>query len=106
MRRLVEESARSIEVTTEYVHFLHWDHHQNGHTTSDRMKKEIDQPVAQLILDLEERGLLDRTLVIPANEFSQDMMMEGVHGSNASDLSRARTDKLKEMKQYGFAPPL
>ncbi|HCY57571.1 MAG TPA: hypothetical protein DHU78_01775, partial [Opitutae bacterium] len=63
VRRLVEESARSIEVTTEYVHFLHWDHHQNGHTTSDRMKKEIDQPVAQLILDLEERGLLDRTLV-------------------------------------------
>ena len=102
----MEESARSIEVTTEYVPFLHWDHHQNGHTTSDRMKKEIDQPVAQLILDLEERGLLDRTLVIPANEFSQDMMIEGVHASNARDQSRARTDKLKEMKQHGFAPLL
>ena len=28
------------------------------------MKEEIDRPIAQLILDLEERGLLDRTLVI------------------------------------------
>ena len=41
------------------------------------MKKEIDQPIAQLILDLEERGLLDRTLVILASEFSRDMMIEG-----------------------------
>ena len=101
-RRLVEEGSRFIEVTTEYVPFLHWDHHENGHTTSARMKKEIDQPVAQLILDLEERGLLDRTLVILASEFSRDMMIEGVPGSTARDQSRARTDKLQEMKQYGL----
>jgi len=101
-RRLVEEGSRFIEVTTEYVPFLHWDHHENGHTTAARMKKEIDQPVAQLILDLESKGLLDRTLVILASEFSRDMMIEGVPGSNARDQSRARTDKLKEMKQYGL----
>ena len=101
-RRLVEEGSRFIEVTTEYVPFLHWDHHENGHTTSARMKKEIDQPVAQLSLDLEERGLLDRTLVILASEFSRDMMIEGVPGSTARDQSRARTDKLQEMKQYGL----
>ena len=101
-RRLVEEGARFIEVTTEYVPFLHWDTHENGHTTAARMKKEIDQPVAQLIRDLESKGLLDRTLVILASEFSRDMMIEGVPGSNARDQSRARTDKLKEMKQYGL----
>jgi arylsulfatase A-like enzyme len=66
------------------------------------MKKEVDQPIAQLILDLEERGLLDRTLVILASEFSRDMMIEGVPGSTARDQSRARTEKLQEMKHYGL----
>ena len=101
-RRLVEEGARFIEVTTEYVPFLHWDTHENGHTTAARMKKEIDQPIAQLIRDLEAKGLLDRTLVILASEFSRDMMIEGVPGSNAKDQSRARAEKLSEMKQYGL----
>lgn len=101
-RRLVEEGSRFIEVTTEYVPFLHWDTHENGHTTAARMKKEIDQPIAQLIRDLETKGLLERTLVILASEFSRDMMIEGVPGSVAQDQSRARTDKLKEMKQYGL----
>ena len=65
-RRLVEEGARFIEVTTEYVPFLHWDTHENGHTTVARMKKEIDRPIAQLIRDLDNSGRLDRTLVIVA----------------------------------------
>jgi uncharacterized protein DUF1501 len=101
-RRLAESGARFIEVTTEYVPFLHWDTHENGHTTYARMKKEIDRPVAQLVLDLEARGLLDRTLVILASEFSRDMMIEGVPGSTAKDQSRAVTDKLREMKHYGL----
>jgi hypothetical protein len=101
-RRLVEEGARFVEVTTEYIPFVHFDTHENGHSTVDRLKKEIDAPIAQLILDLEERGLLDRTLVVIASEFSRDMMIEGRPGSNAKDQSRARTDKLTEMKQYGL----
>ena len=101
-RRLVESGARFIEVTTEYIPFKHFDTHENGHTTMNRMKSEIDRPIAQLILDLEERGLLDRTLVVVASEFSRDMMIEGVPGSSARDQSRAKTDKLKEMKQYGL----
>ena len=101
-RRLAEEGSRFIEVTTEYVPFLHWDHHENGHTTQARMKKEVDQPIAQLILDLEERSLLDRTLGILASEFSRDMMIEGVPGSTARDQSRAKTEKLQEMKHYGL----
>lgn len=101
-RRLVESGARFIEVTTEYVPFLHWDTHENGHETVKRMKSEIDRPIAQLILDLEERGMLDRTLVIVASEFSRDMMIEGVPGSNARDQSRAKTETLQEMKHYGL----
>ena len=101
-RRLVEAGARFIEVTTEYVPFLHFDTHENGHTTLVRMKQETDQPIAQLILDLEQRNMLDRTLVVIASEFSRDMIIEGVPGSNARDQSRARTDVLKEMKHYGL----
>src|SRR5207245_9516753 len=63
---------------------------------------EIDRPVAQLILDLEFRGLLDRTLVILASEFSRDMMIEGVPGSTAKDQSRAKSDVMKEMIHYGL----
>jgi hypothetical protein len=101
-RRLTEAGARFVEVTTEYVPFLHWDTHENGHTTYARMKKEIDRPIARLVLDLEERGLLDRTLVVLATEFSRDMMIEGVPGSTAKDQSRAKTDVLKEPIHYGL----
>ncbi|MCA9078137.1 MAG: DUF1501 domain-containing protein [Planctomycetaceae bacterium] len=101
-RRLVESGARFIEVTTEYVPFLHWDTHENGHTTVARMKQEIDRPIAQLVLDLEARGLLDRTLIVLASEFSRDMIIEGVPGSSAKDQSRAKTDTVQEMKHYGL----
>jgi hypothetical protein len=101
-RRLTEAGARYIEVTTEYVPFLSWDTHENGHTTARDMKKQIDRPVAQLILDLEERDLLDRTLVILASEFSRDMMIEGIPGSTAKDQSRAKTDVMKQLIHYGL----
>ena len=100
-RRLVEAGARYIEVTTEYVPFLNWDTHKDGHETLVRMKKEIDAPIAQLVLDLEARGLLDRTLVIVASEFSRDMIIEGKPGSNAKDQATAPTDVITEMKHYG-----
>jgi len=101
-RRLVEAGSRFVETTTEYVPFLHWDTHEKGHETTVRLKKEVDRPIATLVKDLEQRGMLDRTLVIVASEFSRDMMIEGVPGSNAKDQSRAKTDVLKEMKHYGL----
>lgn len=101
-RRLTEAGARFIECTTEYVPFLHWDTHENGHATVERLKKEIDQPIAQLILDLEKTGRLERTLVVLASEFSRDMMVEGVPGSAARDQSRAKTDVMKLPIHYGL----
>lgn len=101
-RRLVENGARFVEVTTEYVPFLHWDTHANGHETVDRLHREIDRPIAQLIRDLESRGLLDRTLVVIASEFSRDALIEGVPGSNAKDQATAPSDTLQEAKHYGL----
>jgi hypothetical protein len=101
-RRLTEAGARFIEVTTEYIPFVHFDTHENGHTTLARLKREIDRPIAQLILDLEERGLLERTLVVIATEFSRDMMIEGIPGSNARDQSRARSATMQQIIHYGL----
>jgi hypothetical protein len=101
-RRLVESGARFIEVTTEYVPFEGWDTHEEGHSRAVNMKQSIDRPIAQLVLDLEDRGLLDRTLVIVASEFSRDMMIEGVPGSTAKDQSKAISDVLLEAKHYGL----
>ena len=101
-RRLTETGARFIEVTTEYAPLLYWDTHENGHTTTRQMKEQIDRPIAQLVLDLEERGLLDRTLIILASEFSRDMIIEGIPGSTARDQSRVNTDVIREMRHYGL----
>jgi Protein of unknown function (DUF1501)/TAT (twin-arginine translocation) pathway signal sequence len=100
-RRLTEVGARFIEVTTEYIPFLNWDTHENGHTRAIDMKKSIDAPIAQLVLDLEARGLLDRTLIVLASEFSRDMMMEGKPG-NLVKNQVVVPDVIDEMKYYGM----
>ena len=100
-RRLTEVGARFIEVTTEYVPFEGWDTHENGHTRAAQMKEMIDGPVAQLVLDLEERGLLDRTLIVLASEFSRDMLVEGKPDLEVKGQV-AQPDVIEEMKFYGM----
>ncbi len=101
-RRLVEAGARFVEVTTEYVPFLHWDTHAKGHETVARMHKEIDLPIATLVRELEERGLLDRTLVIIASEFSRDALIEGKPGSSAGDQAAFKGDTISVPDHYGL----
>jgi uncharacterized protein (DUF1501 family) len=100
-RRLAEVGARFIEVTTEYVPFLHWDTHENGHTRLVDLKKSVDGPIAQLVLDLEERGLLDRTLIVLASEFSRDMMTEGKPDKVVKDQVVVPST-ITDMKYYGM----
>src|SRR5438477_2936361 len=89
-RRLTEAGARFIEVTSEYIPFQYWDTHENGHTRTIDLKKSIDAPVAQLVLDLEERGLLNRTMIVLASEFSRDMLIEGKPDKKVKDRSEER----------------
>lgn len=100
-RRLAERGARFISVTTEYEPFLGWDTHENGHSRLVGMKAQIDRPVAQLIRDLEERGLLDRTMVILASEFSRDMLLEGRPGVKVKDQVEV-PDRVENPKHYGM----
>jgi uncharacterized protein (DUF1501 family) len=100
-RRLVEAGARYVEVTTEYIPFRYWDSHENGHERADTMKKQIDAPVSQLILDLEERGLLNRTLVVLASEFGRDAITEGKVGKEVKDQATTPA-VMQEPKHYGM----
>src|SRR5207237_10885374 len=101
-RRLIEAGARYVEVTTEYIPFLFWDTHENGHERAAAMKKLIDAPVAQLIRDLDERGLLDRTLVILASEFGRDAITEGKKGKEVKDQAINIPDVMTEPRHYGM----
>jgi Protein of unknown function (DUF1501) len=100
-RRLTETGARFIEVTTEYIPFEYWDTHDNGHTRTIELKRTIDAPVAQLVRDLEERGLLDRTLIVLASEFSRDMLVEGKPDNKVKDQVQV-PDVMTELKHYGM----
>jgi uncharacterized protein (DUF1501 family) len=101
-RRLVEAGARYVEVTSEYIPFVYWDSHENGHERAKAMKALIDAPVAQLVRDLEERGLLDRTLVVLASEFGRDALTEGKVGKEVKDQAINIPDVMSEPRHYGM----
>lgn len=101
-RRLIEAGARYVEVTTEYIPFLFWDTHENGHERAAIMKQQIDAPIAQLVLDLEQRGLLDRTLVVLASEFGRDAITEGKVGKEVRDQAINMPNVMSEPRHYGM----
>ena len=101
-RRLVEAGARYVEVTSEYIPFVNWDSHEDGHARAEAMKALIDAPVAQLIRDLEERGLLERTLVVLASEFGRDAVTEGKVGKQVKDQAIKMPKVMSEPRHYGM----
>ena len=100
-KRLAMQGARFISVSTEYEPFLGWDTHENGHTRLVKMKQLINQPIAQLIKDLDETGHLDRTLIILASEFSRDAILEGRPGEKVQDQVN-QPDVIEDEKFYGM----
>jgi hypothetical protein len=65
-RRLVERGVRFVQVWHDG-----WDHHQDLQERITKKAKEVDQPIAALLADLKQRGLLDSTLVIWGGEFGR-----------------------------------
>lgn len=74
-RRLVERGVR-------FVNLVHasWDHHSNLDRELGLACQMADQPVAALIKDLKQRGLLDSTLVVWASEFGRTPLGENRKG--------------------------
>lgn len=69
-RRLVE--AGSVFVTAAGYHGTSWDTHSNNDVSHrDRLCPPLDRTLTTLVEDLEERGLLDSTLVIAMGEFGR-----------------------------------
>jgi hypothetical protein len=71
-RRLVERGVRCVQL-------MHagWDQHNSLTTELYTQCKDTDQPSAGLVRDLEERGLLDDTLVIWGGEFGRTPFIQG-----------------------------
>jgi hypothetical protein len=74
-RRLVENGVRFVQITNGG-----WDHHDNIDREIGKKCREIDQPMAALIQDLKQRGLLDDTLVIWGGEFGRTPVSENGNG--------------------------
>lgn len=74
-RRLVENGVRFVQITNGG-----WDHHDNIDREIAKKCREIDQPMAALIQDLKQRGLLDDTLVIWGGEFGRTPVSENGNG--------------------------
>lgn len=69
------------------------------------MKKQIDAPISQLIKDLDQRGLLDRTLVVIATEFGRTLAAQPAAGTEPDGASETQTGDaltLDHEGMYGF----
>jgi len=71
-RRLVERGVRFVELFNG-----DWDTHAGQKGRLAALTKEVDQPIAALIADLKQRGLLDQTLVVWGAEFGRTPMLQG-----------------------------
>jgi hypothetical protein len=71
-RRLVERGVRFVQ-----LFHADWDTHSNIDTGLPARCKEVDQPMAALVKDLKQRGLLDDTLVVWGGEFGRTPMLQG-----------------------------
>ncbi len=83
-RRLVERGVRFVQLCDQG-----WDHHGSVFESLPKKCKQVDQPIAALIQDLKQRGLLDETLVVWGTEFGRTPLLQ-------SDRSKPGRDHHKE----------
>lgn len=82
-RRLVERGVRFVN-----IYHASWDHHSNLTPELTYNCGMADQPVAALIKDLKQRGLLDSTLVVWGSEFGRTPLAENRGGSREQNTGR------------------
>ena len=77
-RRLAERDVRFIQVY--HGNGQPWDTHNDHHKKSRELAGTMDQPVAALLDDLKERGMLEDTLVVWGGEFGRTPTTENGNG--------------------------
>jgi hypothetical protein len=90
-RRLIERGVRFVQLW--HGAGQPWDNHDKIEENHRKLAGEIDQPIAALLADLKQRGLLDETLVIWGGEFGRTPTVEMNGGT--SKLGR-------DHNHYGF----
>ncbi len=79
-RRLVERGVRFVELTCPNTGNDRWDAHSNLKKNHENNSLAVDQPIAALLTDLKQRGMLNETLVIWAGEFGRTPFAQGSNG--------------------------
>jgi len=77
-RRLSERGVRMVQVY--HGNGQPWDTHADHSASNARLCEAVDRPIAQLLADLKQRGLLEETLVIWGGEFGRTPTSEGGNG--------------------------
>jgi len=77
-RKFAERGVRYIQVSTDYT----WDHHKQVEKGHIDESAKVDRPIAGLLEDLDQRGLLEDTLVLWGGEFGRTPMVENGDGRN------------------------
>ncbi|MEM6778972.1 MAG: DUF1501 domain-containing protein [Planctomycetota bacterium] len=90
-RRLVERGVRFVQLFDQG-----WDHHSNLASSLPRKCEQVDRPIAALIKDLKQRGLLEETLVVWSAEFGRTPMAQGVNGTGK------KTSPGRDHHRYAF----
>ncbi|MBA62229.1 MAG: hypothetical protein CMJ76_07670 [Planctomycetaceae bacterium] len=81
-RRLVERGTRFVEVShnLNFINGSGWDTHNDGQLNQHLLIKELDSALSTLVLDLEEKSMLDKTLIVVATEFGRPAGFDGGGG--------------------------
>jgi len=90
-RRLIERGVRFVQVFTSNQF---WDHHGSIRTALPSACKKTDRPIAALVKDLKQRGLLDSTLVVWGGEMGRLPVIQ-------NDAGPAKTGR--DHNTYGFS---
>jgi hypothetical protein len=74
-RRMSESGVRFVQASHAY-----WDQHSELKEKHTELATQVDKPIAGLLTDLKQRGLLDETLVIWGAEFGRTPTAQGTNG--------------------------
>ncbi|HVJ87966.1 MAG TPA: DUF1501 domain-containing protein [Caulifigura sp.] len=85
-RRLVERGVRFVQLW--HGAGQPWDNHDDLEVNHRKLAGQLDQPLAALLKDLKQRGLLDETLVLWGGEFGRTPVVElPTAGANAGKIN-------------------
>jgi hypothetical protein len=90
-RRLVERGVRFVQLW--HGAGQPWDNHEKLEENHRKLAAQLDQPIAALLSDLKQRGLLDETLVIWGGEFGRTPTVE---------MSGSQSKLGRDHNHYGF----